>query len=196
MMDGKIIFTQERFDEMMHQCISIAHDFYDWCSKNRKVYDVNDEEPDPEDCAVSDERIEQLFQDLSKAMNVNPSCHRFRDNDVYEGRYTEDGNYVLLPYCLNYAPEKDIVKTICHELFHAFQYCAICNPGSYPFLTKDLLEKWRYEFDPNNYENGDRDSRKYRGQEIEKSAREFAEEICKCGALKVLDEEKDSKSNV
>lgn len=178
-MDGKIIFTQERFDAMKHQCAFIAHEFYDWCRRNRKVYDANDEEYDPDDSAVNDERLNQLFKDLSKAMNINPTCHRFRDNDEYNGKYTENGDYVFLPYCINYDSEERIVRSICHELFHAFQYCAICNPDYYPFLKKDILDKWSYEFDPSNYVAGNCDSIKYRDQAIEKSAREFAEEICK-----------------
>lgn len=162
---------------MKRQCSSIVHEFYDWCDNNRKAFDLNDEEFVLEEYAVSDDRLDRLFKDLSSAMNVNPSCCRFRDNDVYNGRFTENGNCVLLPYCINYESEEKIVETICHELFHAFQYCAICNPDSYPFLTTDILEKWRYEFDPNNYGNGYRNSIKYGEQEIEKSACKFAEEM-------------------
>ena len=49
---------------------------------------VPDEDFDVDACAVSDERIEQLFSDLSEVLHIHPEMGRFRDNDVENGRYT------------------------------------------------------------------------------------------------------------
>lgn len=176
-MDNSII-TYEVFLQMKQKCKAVVKDFYDWCNSNTAEYDPNYEDLDVDACAVSDERIEQLFSDLSEVLHIHPEMGRFRDNDVENGRYTEASDTVLLPYCINYETHTKIASVICHELFHAFQYAAICNPENYPSLPKGTIDKWRFEFDPANYENGDRDSKKYRDQEIEQSARDFARDVC------------------
>lgn len=152
-MDKNIIVTQEVYEQMKQKCKSIVRDFYGWCESNRAEYDPNDEYFDVDACAVSDERIELFFKDLSEVLHIHPSLGRFRDNDVENGRYTETSDTVLLPYCINYDSQTKIASVVCHELFHALQYAAICNSENFPFLLEENIDKWRYEFDPANYEN-------------------------------------------
>ena len=167
-------YTPERYQQMVDECRQIVQEFYLWCSSNVPTYDPDDPEFDIDDCAVSEERFDQFFSDLCNALDVHPSKWHFRDNDYEYGKYSEQNNNVLFPYCIYYDTPYNIASSVCHELYHAFQYRAICNPTQFPIFSSDTIKQWAFEFDPKNYENGDRDPSKYRDQEIEKSARDFA----------------------
>ena len=175
-----VIYTPERYQQMLDECRQIVQEFYLWCSSNIPTYDSDNPDCDIEDCALSEERFDQFFSDLCQTMDVHPSKGHFRDNDYEYGKYSEQKNNVLFPYCIYYYTPQQIASAVCHELYHAFRYKAICFPTQFPVFSDEVIKQWAFEFDPNNYENGDRNPSKYIEQEIEKEARKFASSVTSC----------------
>ena len=174
-MFSNILFTQERYNQMKNECKSIVKHFYEWYVHNIHVLGADDD--NVEECEVSEERIKQLFDDLSQAMNICPVLAWTRDNKGFDGQYSEKNNMVLLPDTIPNRLKEEIVCHICHELYHAYQFCAISHPEHYPVFNKETIIQWTFEFSPDNYENGGNDIHNYLSQKIEIAARDFANEI-------------------
>lgn len=167
-----MIFTTEAYNQMVERCKAIAVKFKQQVLEQRENLDPMNED-DIDDYGVSEENIQSLFDMLKAEMHVESELGFFRDNDEEYGRYCEHNDFVSLPLCINYYPEGEIVEHMTHELYHAFQYCAICTPENYPCFNEVAIKTWGYEF--KNYISGDKNMRQYLGQEIEKSARAFGE---------------------
>lgn len=157
---------------MVERCKAIAVEFKQQVLEQRANLDPMNED-DIDDYGVSEEYIQSLFDRMKAEMHVKSELGFFRDNDEEYGRYCEHTDYVSLPLCINYYSESEIVEHMTHELYHAFQYCAICEPENYPCIDEEIIKTWDYEF--KNYISGDKNMRQYLGQEIEKSARAFGE---------------------
>lgn len=79
---------------------------------------------------------------------------------------------------LRSAPSEEIVNTICHESYHAYEYQQVEVYRGLSDKYKDLplfnkVEKYSYEF--SNYIDGDEDFDAYESQAIEADARAYAE---------------------
>ena len=157
---------------MIERCKTVAVDFKQRGSAQRANLDTMNED-DIDDFGVSESDSQTLFDRLRTEMHVESELDFFRDNDAEYGRYSEHSDCVSLPLCINYYSEGEIVEHMTHELYHAFQYCAICEPESYPCFDEDTIRIWDHEF--KHYISGDKNMQQYLGQEIEKSAREFGE---------------------
>lgn len=165
------IFTTDEYGGMIIECRDIAAKFIGEVKMQRSKLDPLSNEDDIDAYEVGEKELRELFERFKVIMNLNSELDFFRDNDKEKGKYNERNDVVYLPYCIGFGDEKDMVEVMAHELFHAFQYYAICNPGSYPCFGEKTVMAWGEEF--KNYVNGDDDIHQYYGQEIEKSAREF-----------------------
>lgn len=167
-----MLFTIEAYNKMVERCKAIAVEFKQMVAEQRASFNPMKED-DIDGFGVSEEDIQSLFDKLKAELHVESELGFFRDNDEEYGRYCENNDLVSLPLCINYYPGGEIVRHMTHELYHAFQYCAICEPDNYPCFDKDTIKKWDDEF--KNYISGDKNMMQYFGQEIEKSARAFGE---------------------
>lgn len=71
----------------------------------------------------------------------------------------------------------DVLDTATHEMRHQFQSDVVSNPQDFPDIPADVLEKWEYEMDPQNYISPDYDFQGYYEQLIECDARNCAEDV-------------------
>lgn len=165
------VFTTDEYNRMIADCKAIAAKFMEEVKLQRSTLDPLNSEDDIEQYEVSEKELRELFERFKVIMSLKTVLEFYRDNDKEKGKYNEHNDVVYLPYCIGFGDEKDMVEVMAHELFHAFQYYAICNPGSYPCFGEKTIMAWGEEF--KNYVNGDDDMHQYYGQEIEKSAREF-----------------------
>lgn len=168
-----MVYTKEVYTEMIERCKSIASDFMKTVTAKRAPLDPVNNEDDIDEFEISQEEIIALFEQFKQEMGLESEIGFFRDNDEEYGRYSEHMDAVSLPLCIGCYPGRKIVEHMTHELFHAFQYAAICEPDNYPCFDEETIKKWDYEF--KNYISGDKNMRQYLGQEIEKSARAFGE---------------------
>ena len=180
-MRNSVLFDTKRYERMITDCKARVSEFYDWYDKNIRTEGIDGE--NIEESEVPEEVIERLFEDLSQIMNVKPLLGYLKHEELHDGKgylhgeYISSKNIVLLPYTISFRPKDNIVSIIGHELYHAFQFCATCNPKKYPVFSSKTIKQWKFEFSPDNYENGENDTKKYLGQEIEKEARKFADTI-------------------
>ena len=129
-----VIYTPERYQQMLDECRQIVQEFYLWCSSNVPTYDSDNPDCDIEDCAVSEERFDKFFSDLCQTMDVHPSKGHFRDNDYEYGKYSEQKNNVLFtasiiiphkklhrPYVMNYIMHFNIKRYASQLNFLYFQ---------------------------------------------------------------------------
>ncbi|UKK50348.1 hypothetical protein L6472_09980 [Prevotella sp. E13-17] len=163
------------YNQMIEDCKEIAIEFKRAVATERESLDPLNNEDDMEKMEVSADSLNDLFEKFKVVMGLNCKLDFFRDNDEEYGRYSEHNNAVYLPYCIGMDKENAIVEHMAHELYHAFQYAAICSPASYPCFDTDTIRHWEYEF--HNYGSGAKDIRQYLGQEIEKTAKEFGKLI-------------------
>ena len=170
-----MVYTKEVYTEMIERCKRIASDFIENVAAKRAPLDPVNNVDDIDEFEVSQEEIIDLFERFKQEMCLESEIGFFRDNDEEYGRYSEHMDAVSLPLCIGCYPGRKIVEHMMHELFHAFQYAAICKPDNYSCFDKETIKKWDYEF--KNYISGDKNMRQYLGQEIEKTAREFAKMI-------------------
>lgn len=68
----------------------------------------------------------------------------------------------------------ELLDTVLHELYHAFQRHAISNPSSHG-ITREQANIWRRNFD--NYISPEQNARLYHEQPVEVTARLFAHEV-------------------
>ena len=168
-------FSTVVYQQMIEDCKVIAIEFKMSVALKREGLDPLNNEDDIDNMEVSEDSRNNLFEKFKVVMGLNCKLDFFRDNDEEYGRYSEHNNAVYLPYCIGLDKENAIVEHMAHELYHAFQYAAICSPESYPCFDSETIKQWEYEF--HNYESGANDIRQYLGQEIEKTAREFGKLI-------------------
>lgn len=169
-------YTTNKIKDMKQKCKTMVAGFCSYYDKMRESIDLTDPEFDGESYAIPEDAIKQLFNNLCAAMNLQTGLKRFRDDDINRGKYSEHSDTVELPLSIDYHSTKEICAVILHELYHAFQYKAICSPTDYPCFASQTIDTWKYEF--NNYYSG-QDHSIYANQEIEKTARTFVEEILK-----------------
>lgn len=79
-------------------------------------------------------------------------------------------NKLLIGNYSDYSAYEQALKTIVHEMRHAYQYAAIQNPGEYP-VEQATLEQWTSEME--NYVGVDESFRGYADQACEVDARNF-----------------------
>lgn len=68
----------------------------------------------------------------------------------------------------------ELLDTLLHELYHAFQHHAITNPTIHG-ITREQAKIWRRNFD--NYISPEQNARLYHEQPVEVTARLFAHEV-------------------
>ncbi len=115
------MITEQDYNRMIEGCKRIAVEFRKTVKQWRDNLDNADENYQDE-FGVLDEEIYNLFNRLKVTMELESNLNFFRDNDEEHGRYNESTDTILLPYCINYYSDEDIVKHMAHELYHAFQY--------------------------------------------------------------------------
>lgn len=140
---------------------AIATEFMTKIAEQRAVLDSTNDD-DIDEFGVSEEVLQELFDKLKTTMGEESKLGFFRDNDADYGRYDEYGDFVLCPLCIYYYPEKEIVKHLMHELYHAFHYCAICEPERYSCFDDETIKTWRFEYE--HYISGAIDMQQYLGQ--------------------------------
>lgn len=166
-----MMYTEDVYANMIVECRKIATDFIKGVSDRRAVLDLANNIDDLDEWELAQEEIAELFDKFKSVMGLESSLRFFRDNDEEYGQYCEDSDAVILPMCIGCYNERDIVEHMTHELYHAFQYSAICEPDKYPCFDAETIKMWDYEF--HNYVSGAKDMKQYLGQEIEKTARAF-----------------------
>lgn len=170
-----MVYTEEIYTKMVERCKSIASIFIETVAAKRAPLDPVNNENDIDEFEVSQDEILDLFEQFKLAMGLECEIGFFRDNEEEYGRYSEQMDAVSLPLCIGCYNGRKIVEHMMHELFHAFQYAAICEPGNYPCFKEETIKKWDFEF--KNYISGDKDMKNYKAQKIEKSAEEFGKMI-------------------
>lgn len=170
-----MVYTEETYANMVERCKSIASEFIEAVATKRASLDPVNNADDIDEFEVSQEEIIDLFKQFKQAMGLECEIGFFRDNDEEYGRYSEHMDAVSLPLCIGCYNGRKIIEHMMHELFHAFQYAAICEPNIYPCFKEEIIKKWDFEF--KNYISGDKDMKNYKAQEIEKSAEEFGKLI-------------------
>ena len=169
------MYTEKVYAEMVKKCKDIASDFINAVSAKRQNLDPVNNADDIDEFEVPLDEIIALFEKFKQTMGLKCEIGFFRDNDEEYGRYSEHMDAVSLPLCIGCYNGRKIVEHMTHELYHAFQYVAICEPDDYPCFDKGTIKQWDIEF--KNYVSGAKDMMKYKEQEIEKSAEEFGREI-------------------
>ena len=164
-------YTDTVYNQMIENCKKIASDFKTEVKARRAVLDPVNNMDDFDEWELSQEEITELFEKFKSVMGLESDFGFFRDNDEEYGRYSELMDAVTLPLCIGCYNESKIVEHMTHELYHALQYYAICEPAKYPCFDEETIKKWDYEY--HNYISGDKDMKQYLGQEIERTAREF-----------------------
>ncbi len=164
-------YTEEVYTKMIEECKKIADDFIKEISARRAVLDLENNMEDIDKWELAQEEISELFDKFKTVMGLDSRLGFFRDNDEEDGRYSEDSDAVILPLCIGSYNEREIVEHMTHELYHAFQYAAICEPDKYPCFDAETIKTWNYEY--HNYISGAKDMKQYQGQEIEKTARAY-----------------------
>ena len=170
-----MVYNKETYSQMIEACKRISAEFKKVIALKREGLDPLNNEDDIDKMEVSEDSLNNLFEKFKAVMGLNCKLDYFCDNDEEYGRYSEHNKAVYLPYCIGLDRESAIVEHMTHELYHAFQYAAICSPDFYPCFDYDTIKQWEYEF--HNYVSGAKDMRQYLGQEIEKTAREFGKMI-------------------
>lgn len=168
-------FTKGNYTKMTDRCKGIASAFIDAVSIKRALLDPENNIDDIDKFEVPQDEIIELFEQFRQAMGLKCELGFFRDNDEECGRYSEHMDAISLPLCIGYENGRIIVKHMMHELFHAFQYAAICEPSNYTCFKNETIKKWAFEF--SNYISGALDMKNYRAQDIEQSAEEFGKMI-------------------
>lgn len=168
-------YTEEAYANMIDACKNIASEFMQPLAAKRALLDPVNNIDDIDLFEVSEDEIRELFNKFCDVMGLECELGFFRDNDEENGRYSEHTDAVVLPLCIGCYGGKKIVEHMTHELFHAFQYAAICNPKDYPCFDEATIKQWDYEF--KHYISGAKDMKGYKEQEIEKSAWEFGKLI-------------------
>ena len=171
-----MVFTDDSYKEMIKRCKTIASDFINKISEQRSVLDEKSED-DLFKFDVDDDIILGLFEQLKTEMHLKSKLIFFRDNDKERAYYDNSNDCVALPMFINSFPAQKIVEYMAHELFHAFQYSAICEPVKYKCFDDKTIKTWKYEF--KNYVNGETDNDLYHDQDVEKTARYFGKLISK-----------------
>lgn len=164
-------YTDAQYNQMVERCKKIASVFINHWAAKRAPLDTMNNIDDVDEYEVSQEEIEELFEQFKETMGLECELGFFGDNEVEDGRYSEHMDAVTLPLCIGCYNERKIVEHMTHELYHAFQYAAICNPTDYPCFDDVTIKKWDYEF--HHYVSGAKDMTQYLGQEIERTARDF-----------------------
>lgn len=70
---------------------------------------------------------------------------------------------------------EELLNTTTHEMRHQLQNDALRNSDAFPDIPQETLDQWQYEMD--NYIDGNYDFEAYESQAIETDARAFAEEV-------------------
>lgn len=119
---------------------------------------------------------------LIMGISLNGPIHPFRElpndqNLVTYGYYSSDPDSPLYnmvsinTYVLEGNNSYKVMKTMIHEMRHAYQHAAVMNPESFN-VSQETIEQWRTNFD--HYISGDTDFDAYRAQAIEYDANSFA----------------------
>lgn len=69
---------------------------------------------------------------------------------------------------------EQVLDTATHEMRHQFQNDVLALPEDFADIPQDVLNKWEYEMQPENYISPDYDYQGYYEQAIECDARDFA----------------------
>ncbi len=103
--------------------------------------------------------------------------------------YSSTSNHIVvdIEYLKTSEPDKAL-NTICHEVYHAYQYCLCRVYDKAPSDLKSLKifnNVAEYEEEFKNYEDGKEDYEGYYYQAAEASAREYAQDACLNYKLKI-----------
>ena len=93
---------------------------------------------------------------------------------ITNGFFTDETNMIYLnTYVIEGAGSYSIMKTMIHEMRHAYQYAAINHPENYT-VSPETIRQWEENFKPENYIRGEDDFDAYQAQPIEYDANSFA----------------------
>lgn len=96
---------------------------------------------------------------------------------VYEERDSDgafDGTYLRIKQdCVDPLAGNQVLKTVIHELRHAYQNAAINNPNLY-VVSEETRNAWKENLIPGNYISYEEDKASYRAQPVEWDAQNFA----------------------
>lgn len=162
------------------------HDLY----MQDAIFDLMDEERFSESTwnhASMEERkaiLSEFMLEIAMVMGItlNGPVNYFNEKPDNKGLVT-NGYYVSDPkrldfntvsintYVMNGNNSYKIMKTMIHEMRHAYQHAAVETPGDFK-VSSETIEQWRNNFD--HYIKGEDDFDGYRAQPIEYDANSFA----------------------
>ncbi|HBL40966.1 MAG TPA: hypothetical protein DDY98_05100 [Ruminococcaceae bacterium] len=121
------------------------------------------------------ELLDEYYTRAGEELGITATHVYYEDiHSIYPGTdgYSQGDGTVHVDSSLSFA---DTLNTVTHEMRHQFQSEAIANPEKFPDISEETIQRWQYECD--NYINGDYDLEAYANQLIEIDARGFAESI-------------------
>ena len=132
------------------------------------------------DCNISERKeiVVELIDKIATEMAIeSPNVNIETLKKDLMGYYSLEHNEIVVnlsmltchPMGLDEATE--LLDTIIHEMYHAFQHQAICNPGRFGISTNTALI-WERNFE--NYISPEQNPYLYYEQPVEESARSFA----------------------
>ncbi len=122
----------------------------------------------------------KLHVAISEALGIDAPVLSFIDMDDYYGQYFSEKDTVVInerrikSKVIKNAEAKEIIGTLCHELYHAFQFKAILNPAKYG-ISKTRAKIWKKNYA--KYISHEESYQKYRSQPIESTAYKFESAI-------------------
>lgn len=91
-----------------------------------------------------------------------------KSDGAFDGTYVRINEKSILPMTGN-----QILKTVIHELRHAYQGAAIDNPNLY-VVSQETRNAWKENLSLGNYISYEEDKAAYRAQPVEWDAQNFA----------------------
>ena len=136
-------------------------------------------------CETSTEERRKVLSDLTKhiAEALQIPIPSFRVKIIKQGVagfYEFGADRVVVSraevdrFPLDIEDAAELLDTVLHELYHAFQHHAISDPSSHG-ITREQAKIWRRNFD--NYISPEQNARLYHEQPVEVTARLFAHEV-------------------
>ena len=129
------------------------------------------------------ELLNQYVEGLGQALGINLNGIIVEDLYATVGEgvqgYCNGDGYLHLDFRNIEDPSMwgTILETTTHEARHQLQIEAIDNPEKFKGVPTDMIEGWRKNMLPGNYESGEFDMEAYWNQPVEVDARKFAAEV-------------------
>lgn len=127
--------------------------------------------------------LAQLHAEISNALGIEPSLVSSQNIDGYAGLYSFSEKMILLNELhiqkqpMTLIDAKQLIGTVCHETYHAFQRQAVIHPSRYG-ISKAEAKIWKINFA--NYITPEQNPERYMYQPVELTAYVFESAIINC----------------